>query len=260
VNETLWRLSFFLGIFLLCAGLEALFPRRSRVQKRGARWFTNIGLTIIDSLALRLLGPLIAVSVVLWAQARSIGLFNLTDWPLWLEFALAFALLDLAIYFQHIATHKIPLLWRLHRVHHADRDLDATSGVRFHPVEIMLSMLYKSVLVLLIGPSLIALIVFEIALNGSALFNHANLKLPLWLDKGLRLFIVTPDYHRVHHSIIPAETDSNYGFCFSVWDRLFRTYTPQPQAGHRDMTIGLPYYQSEKPANLLWSLLLPFRR
>ena len=157
-------------------------------------------------------------------------------------------------------THKIPILWRLHKVHHSDRDLDASSALRFHPLEIMLSMIYKCVLVLLIGPAVIAILIFEIILNASAIFNHANLALPLWLDRLLRPFIVTPDMHRVHHSIIVSETDSNFGFNFSLWDRLFKTYQEAPEAGHSAMTIGLSEHQTDAPSHLLWSLKLPFAK
>jgi len=240
--------------------LEALFPRRRRNLPRTYRWITNIGLSVINGLVVRLLGPLIAIGIAAWAIQNEIGLFNRTDWPAWLEITLAFILLDFAIYLQHIATHKIPVLWRLHKVHHADRDLDATSGVRFHPIEILLSMIYKCGVVLLIGPAVLAVLIFEITLNASAIFNHANLKLPLWLDRVLRPLIVTPDMHRVHHSVFPSETDSNYGFNLSVWDRLCRTYKAQPKEGHDGMTIGLSDYQTKKPASLLWSLVLPFAK
>lgn len=260
MSEAVLRFSLFAGVLICFIALEALFPRRERNLPRTARWLTNLGISVIDGLAVRLLGPLVAIGIAAWAVQNNIGLFNLTALPLWLEITLAFILLDFTIYLQHVATHKIPLLWRLHKVHHTDRDLDATSAVRFHPIEIMLSMLYKCALVLLIGPAVLAVLIFEIVLNASAIFNHANLKLPLWLDRALRLLIVTPDMHRVHHSVISSETDSNYGFNLSIWDRLFRTYTAQPKSGHDNMTIGLSEYQSTKPANLLWSLVLPFAK
>jgi len=260
VSDTLIRLSIFIGALALFCGLEALFPRKKRTQKRLKRWMTHIGFTIINSGAIRLLGPIVALTVASWAAANNLGFFNLMHWPLWLEMVAAFVILDFAIYLQHVATHKIPILWRLHKVHHSDRDLDASSALRFHPIEIMLSMLYKCMLVLLIGPAVLVVLVFEIALNASAIFNHANLSVPLWLDKFLRAVIVTPDMHRVHHSVIPQETDRNYGFNFSIWDRIFRTYKAQPKAGHDNMTIGLSEYQSEAPANLIWSLKLPFAK
>jgi len=260
MSDTVIRLSIFLGALILFSGLEALFPRKQRTQKRLNRWLTHLGFTLINTIAVRLLGPIVALTAASWATANNIGLFNVTSWPLWIEITLAFIMLDFAIYLQHIVTHKIPILWRLHKVHHSDRDLDASSALRFHPIEIMLSMLYKCALVLIIGPAAIAVLIFEIVLNASAIFNHANLSLPLWLDKVLRRVIVTPDMHRVHHSIYPVETDKNFGFNFSIWDRLFKTYLAAPQAGHERMVIGLSEHQSEDPSGLVWSLKLPFAK
>lgn len=260
MSETLLRFGIFLGALILFSALEALFPRRARKLPRQERWLTHLGITVIDSLAIRLLGPLTAIAVAIWASGKGIGLFNLLDAPLWLEILLAFILLDFAIYLQHVISHRVPLFWRFHKVHHTDRDLDASSAVRFHPIEILLSMLYKCGLVLLIGPAALAVLIFEIVLNASAIFNHANLKLPLGLDKVFRTVIVTPDMHRVHHSVIEGETNSNYGFNFSIWDKLCGTYKDQPQAGHDGMTIGLAEHQSSAPAKLLWSLKLPFAK
>ena len=260
MSETILRLGIFAGALILFSSLEAIFPRRTRNLPRQTRWLTHLGITVIDSLAVRLLGPLTAIAVAIWASGKGIGLFNLTHLPLWVEITLAFILLDFAIYLQHVISHRIPLFWRFHKVHHTDRDLDASSAVRFHPVEILLSMLYKCGLVLLIGPAAIAILIFEIVLNASAIFNHANLKLPITLDKSLRIFIVTPDMHRVHHSVIEGETNSNYGFNFSIWDKLCRTYKAQPKAGHDAMKIGLSEHQNSAPANLLWSLKLPFAK
>lgn len=207
-----------------------------------------------------ILGPLIAVSVAAWASLSGWGLFNLVDWPIWVEFVIAFILLDLAIWYQHVLFHKIPLLWRLHSVHHADRDLDASSGVRFHPLEFLVSMLYKCGIVVLLGPSVLAVIVFEIVLNGTAIFSHANMKLPLWLDRILRKIIVTPDMHRVHHSVIMSESQKNYGFNFSFWDRLFKTYQSAPAEGQTGMTLGLDTAQTDGPKTLIWSLIFPFKQ
>ncbi len=262
MTDNLPQYGLFLSIFLfvLLAGLEAIFPRRKRLMRRLGRWRTNILIIILDSVALRLIGPVAALAAAGYAAQHDIGLFNWTDWPAWLEFILALILFDLAIYGQHIATHKIPLLWALHKVHHADRDIDVTTAIRFHPLEIILSMLYKSVLVLLLGPSLLAVFVFALILNLCAMFNHSNLRLPGWLDRRLRLFLVTPDMHRVHHSTVPGETDSNYGFSIALWDRLFGTYVAQPEAGHDDMTIGLEEYQTDSPADFWWSLALPFQK
>lgn len=261
-HDLLWRLGVFAGLFALFATLEALAPRRARSQPRGARWFTNLSIVILDTLALRALAialPLLAVGAALDAGRMGWGLFNALDWPLWLEVVLAILILDLAIWAQHLVTHKVPILWRFHRVHHADRDFDVTTALRFHPVEILASMMLKIGLVYLLGPAALAVLLFEIILNGTAMFNHSNLRLPLWLDRVVRLVLVTPDMHRVHHSIHRHEHDSNYGFALSVWDRMFRTYRPMPEAGHDKMTVGLEW-QDERPSRLAWALMLPFRK
>lgn len=254
------RLGVFAGVFLLMTLLEFCLPKKERVEPRHKRWFTNLGLVVVDSIALRLLFPILAVGMAEIATQKGWGLFSLTDFPYWFEVLLAAVLLDGAIYSQHVASHKIPMLWRFHKVHHADRDIDASTGIRFHPVEIVLSMLYKFALVCLLGAPALGVFIFEVVLNGSAMFNHANLRLPLWLDKIIRVVFVTPDMHRVHHSIIHRETDSNYGFNLSIWDKLFGTYIDQPEKGHAEMTIGLKEYQTSKPSSLIWSLLLPFRK
>ena len=261
-HDLLWRLGVFLGLFALFASLEALAPRRARSQPRSARWFTNLSIVVLDTLALRALAialPLLAVGATVDAGRMGWGLFNALDWPLWLEVVLAILILDLAIWAQHLVTHKVPILWRFHRVHHADRDFDVTTALRFHPVEILASMMLKIGLVYLLGPAALAVLLFEIILNGTAMFNHSNLRLPLWLDRAVRLVLVTPDMHRVHHSIHRHEHDSNYGFALSVWDRIFRTYRPKPEAGHDLMTVGLEW-QDERPSRLGWALMLPFRR
>jgi len=254
----------FIGLLVLMGTLEFIIPRKQRTQPRVRRWFTNIAIIVLDSFLLRMVVGLIsaglAVGVAAFAGAQGWGLFNLMDAPQWLEFILALILFDMMIYWQHVASHYIPMLWALHQVHHADRDIDATTGIRFHPVEIIFSMLYKMVLILLIGPSVAAMFIFEVILNGCAVFNHANIKLPKALDAFIRLFLVTPDMHRVHHSVIRRETNSNYGFSISLWDRLFGSYIDQPEAGHDAMIIGLPDYQSDKPTNLIWSLMIPFKK
>lgn len=263
-NENTVRLVVFLGVLLSCAILEALFPRKQRTQPRSGRWLTNIGLIVVDSITLRLLGPLTALAAAAYASAHGWGLFNvLSLWvalPLWLNVLLSVILLDLAIYAQHVASHKWSFLWNLHQVHHADRDIDVTTGSRFHPLEIIISMLYKCVVVVLLGPTVIAVLIFEVILNASAMFNHANIKLPFWFDKVIRTVVVTPDMHRVHHSVIPTETDSNYGFFLSVWDKCFNTYIAQPKQGHDGMLIGLNEYQTDRPSKILWCLRLPFMR
>lgn len=261
-HETTLRLAIFLGLFALFAALEAWAPRRRRTQPRGTRWVTNWSITILNTLALRALAlglPLLAVGAALDAQAQGWGVMNALDLPLWLAVVLTVLVFDFAIWAQHLITHKVPLLWRLHRVHHADRDIDVTTAIRFHPVEIALSMLLKIGLVYLLGPPAMGIVAFEVILNGTALFNHANLRLPLWLDAALRRVLVTPDMHRVHHSDQRAEHDSNYGFALSIWDRMFGTYVAQPARGHDDMTIGLQW-QDNRPSKLGWSLWLPFAR
>jgi sterol desaturase/sphingolipid hydroxylase (fatty acid hydroxylase superfamily) len=261
-HELVWRLGVFLGLFALLATLEVLAPRRVPAQPRSTRWFTNMSIMVLDTLALRALAialPFLAIGAAMDAGRMGWGLFNALDWPLWVEVVLAILILDLAIWTQHLVTHKLPILWRFHRVHHADRDFDVTTALRFHPVEILASMLLKIGLVYLLGPAALAVLLFEIILNGTAMFNHSNLRLPLWLDRAVRLVLVTPDMHRVHHSIHRHEHDSNYGFALSVWDRIFRTYRPKPEAGHDLMTVGLEW-QDERPSRLGWALMLPFRR
>ena len=263
-SDSLIRLAVFLGVFLAMALLEFGWPKRTLVSSKGRRWLTNLGISVTASVLLRLMAalavPVAAIAAAFYAQANNIGLLNAVDWPEWVKIVVALLALDLAIWAQHLASHKIPILWRLHKVHHADRDIDVTTAVRFHPVEIALSMIWKIVVVVPLGASPLAVFLFEVILNGCAMFNHANVALPNWLDRILRLFIVTPDMHRVHHSVLRREHDSNYGFNLSLWDRVFRTYTAQPEGGHQRMRIGLTPYQSEDPTHFGWSLLLPFRR
>ena len=261
-NEALIRLSVFLGLFAMLATMEALAPRRVRSQPRKTRWFTNWGVTILNTVTLRAMAfalPLLAVGAAIDAEQQGWGLFNSVALPLWLEVFLVVLILDFAIWLQHLITHKVPILWRLHRVHHADVDMDVTTAIRFHPVEIALSMLLKIGLVYLLGPAAIAVVLFEIILNGTAMFNHSNLALPRWLDNAVRKVLVTPDMHRVHHSVNRAEHDSNYGFSLSIWDKLFGTYIAEPKAGHEKMEVGLQW-QDDRPSKLGWSLVLPFTR
>jgi sterol desaturase/sphingolipid hydroxylase (fatty acid hydroxylase superfamily) len=256
------RLAVFVSVFLVMALIELAAPKRTLVAPKGRRWLTNLGISVTGTLLLRLMAmlavPLAAVAAAAYAEAHRIGLLNQVDWPEWLKLSIALVVLDLAIWAQHLASHKIPLLWRLHRVHHADRDIDVTTAVRFHPVEIGLSMLWKIAVVLALGASPLAVFLFEVILNACAMFNHANIALPSWLDGSLRLLIVTPDMHRVHHSVLHREHDANYGFNLSLWDRLFRTYVAEPEGGHQGMTIGLAPYQTEAPTRFGWSLALPF--
>ncbi len=264
LDNTAIRLGLFAGIFLAMALVELALPKRKLIVSKGRRWLTNLGISATASLLLRLMAglavPVTAVAAAFYAQEQGLGLLNNVDWPAWLKVVVVLAALDLAIWTQHLASHKVPILWRLHKVHHADRDIDVSTAVRFHPIEIALSMVWKIAVVIPLGASPFAEFLFEVILNGCAMFNHANIDLPRMLDRILRLFVVTPDMHRVHHSVLRREHDSNYGFNLSLWDRLFRTYTAQPHGGHQGMRIGLTFYQSEAPARFGWSLWLPFRQ
>lgn len=258
-HEPVIRLGVFLGLFVLLALAEALAPRRRRSHSRGRRWPGNLGIVLLDSLALRLLFPTAAVGAALVAEQRGWGLMNAVAAPAWVAIPTAILLLDLAIYLQHVAFHKLPPLWRLHRMHHADLDIDVTTGLRFHPAEILLSMGIKMAVVTLLGAPAVAVLIFELLLNATAMFNHANLRLALPLDRILRRIVVTPDMHRVHHSILPAETDSNFGFNLPWWDRLFGTYRDQPAAGHDRMIIGIDLFRTPRDLMLDRMPLQPFR-
>ncbi|MEM7729030.1 MAG: sterol desaturase family protein [Pseudomonadota bacterium] len=253
----LLRFGAFFGILVLFITLEAAFPARARILPRLARWRTNLSLSILGSLVGALMAPVLAVAVAAYAAGQGWGLFNVLTLDPWVEGLVAVVLLDLAIWAQHVAFHHVPWLWRLHSVHHTDRDLDATTGVRFHPVEIGISLLWKALVILALGPSVVAVIAFEIVLNGTAIFTHSNTALPPRLDRTLRRIIVTPDMHRVHHSMREPETNSNYGFNLSVWDRLFGTYRARAAA---PLVLGLSEHQTDRPARLGASLLLPFAR
>lgn len=260
MSETALRLGAFLGIFLAMAFWEWARPMRALVVPRWRRWATNWAISILDAAVVKLLFGAAAAGAAIDAATSGWGLLNALTWPGWVEFLIAFLILDFAIWLQHLLTHKIPVLWRLHRVHHADRDVDVTTAIRFHPVEIALSMALKIGLVYLIGAPVAAVIAFEVVLNGAAMFNHGNVRMPGWLERALRAVVVTPDMHRVHHSVHRVEHDANYGFNLSVWDRLFGTYVAQPAEGHRAMTLGLEPWQDERPTRLGWSLALPFRK
>lgn len=246
--------------FALFAALEVAIPFRRFALPRRARWTTNLVLYAIDTLAVRLLLPLAMVGAALWAQDAGRGLFNVVGLPLWAEFVLAILMLDLALYIQHRATHEIPLLWRLHKVHHTDTGFDVTTAARFHPVEIVLSMAYKMVIVVLLGAPPLAVLAFEIGFAVATLFTHCNFSLAPPLERLWRSVFVTPDMHRVHHSAKMRETNSNYGTFLSGWDRLLGTYVHAPENGQDGFTIGLASYQDDRPGNLGWSLALPFAR
>ncbi len=258
-SEPVLRLSVFFGIFAAMILWEVLAPRRPQTQGRLSRWPNNIGIAILNTLLLRLLIPTAAVGLAFIAAERGWGLLNLVTLPGPLALFLGVILLDLAIYLQHMVFHAVPLFWRLHRMHHADLEVDVTTGARFHPIEILLSMGIKMLLVLALGPSALAVLIFEVILNASSMFNHANVKIPLALDRFLQLFIVTPDMHRVHHSNAKRETNSNYGFSLSIWDRLFRTYTKEPGAGQLGMTLGLEIFRAPIELRLDKMLLQPFK-
>src|SRR4051812_21753212 len=258
-SELFIRIGAAVGIFLALALWEILCPRRALSIGRAGRWPSNLGVLVLDALLVRLLMPAAAVGMAVIAAQRGWGLLNITPWPAWLEALVGFLALDLAIYAQHVAFHKVPLLWRLHRMHHADLDIDVSTGVRFHPIEIILSMLIKIAIVVLMGVPAVAVIAFEVVLNATSMFNHSNAAMPLWLDRVVRLAVVTPDMHRVHHSIARHETDSNFGFNLPWWDRLFGTYRAQPDAGHDGMTIGLPIFRDPQELRIDRLVTQPFR-
>lgn len=259
-NEAALRLGFFVGILLAMAIWEVVAPRRALTRSKATRWANNLGLTLFNTLLARLLLPGAAVGVALSAGEKGWGLLNWLDLPGWAAGLAALVALDLAIYIQHRLFHRLSLFWRLHRMHHTDLDLDVSSGARFHPLEILLSLLIKMGVVVVLGAPAGAVVAFEIILNGTAMFNHANVRLNARIDRWLRLLLVTPDMHRLHHSVIRRETDSNFGFNFPWWDRLFGSYRDQPEAGHLAMTIGLANYRDPKWLQLHWMLLTPVVR
>jgi sterol desaturase/sphingolipid hydroxylase (fatty acid hydroxylase superfamily) len=258
-NEPMLRLAVFLGVLVAMAGWELAAPRRRQDIPRVIRWTNNLALVVVDTVILRLTFPILAVGLALMAEERGWGLLNALDVPLWLAVLLSILLLDLAIYLQHVLFHAVPGLWRLHRMHHADLDFDATTGLRFHPVEILISMGIKLAVVAALGPPAIAVLLFEVLLNATALFNHANIDLPRPVDRVLRLVVVTPDMHRVHHSTDPRETNSNYGFNLPWWDRLLGTYIAQPAKGHAGMDIGIEQFRTRRDLWIDRMLVQPVR-
>ncbi|MBZ8134068.1 sterol desaturase family protein [Afifella sp. IM 167] len=258
-NEPLIRMGFFLGILLAMVIWEVAAPRRRREIPRLLRWSSNLGVVVIDTLLVRLTFPIVAVGLAIVAEQRGWGLFNILDVPAWVAFVVAVLALDLAIYLQHVMFHAVPALWRLHRMHHADLEFDVTTGLRFHPVEILLSMGIKLAVVAALGPPAVAVLVFEVLLNATAMFNHSNVAIPPAVDRVLRMIVVTPDMHRVHHSIHPSETNSNFGFNLPWWDRLLGTYRPQPREGHETMTIGIEQFRTRRDLWLDRMLVQPLR-
>jgi len=259
-HEAAVRLSFFVGVFAVVAAWEILAPRRRLRIPKAMRWTNNLGLVALNTLLLRLLFPAAAVGMAAFAARQGWGLFNYLDAPYLLGLAVSVVVLDFVIWLQHVIVHAIPLLWRLHRVHHADLDYDLTTGARFHPVEIVLSMLIKFTTIAVLGPPVLAVLIFEVLLNTTAMFNHGNLRLPRRLDRILRSLVVTPDMHRVHHSVEDDEANSNFGFNLPWWDRLFGTYRDQPRSGHEGMSIGIHGFRDSKTVQRLPGMLaLPFR-
>lgn len=258
-HEALIRLGCFGGVLLLMAAWELAAPRRRLAVPRLLRWSSNLGIVVLNTLLLRVSFPLVAVGLALLAEERGWGLLQVLGAPYWLAFLLSVLLLDLAIYLQHVMFHAVPALWRLHRMHHADLDFDVTTGLRFHPVEILLSMGLKLAVVMALGPPAAAVLVFEVLLNATSMFNHGNIRLPLGADRMLRWLVVTPDMHRVHHSIHRDETNSNFGFNLPWWDRLLGTYRDQPRDGHQAMTIGIEQFRTPADLRLDRMLIQPLR-
>ncbi|MBC7816714.1 MAG: sterol desaturase family protein [Planctomycetaceae bacterium] len=259
-SEAAIRLACFFGTLLAMIVWELLAPRRPRTQSRSRRWSSNLGLAFLNNIVWRLLIPAGAVGIAVAVESRGWGLFNHIAWPEWAKVTASVVLFDLALYAQHWVFHHVPWLWRLHLVHHVDLDFDATTGVRFHTVETLISSSWKAAVILLLGTPALAVMIFEILLNATSMFSHSNIRTPDWLDRVLRLLLVTPDMHRVHHSVERHETNSNFGFCLSSWDRLFQTYDAQPDSGHDGMTIGQPEYRDSEVERLPFMLWLPFQR
>ena len=258
-NEVPIRLGFFFGIFALMTLWELAAPRRSLTTSKLVRWGNNLGLVFFNSFILRLIFPAAAVGIAVFANQQGWGLFNYREVPFLVAAVASVVIMDFIIYLQHVMVHAVPILWRLHRVHHADLDFDVTTGARFHTIEIILSMLIKFATIMLLGPPVVAVVVFEVILNATAMFNHGNIRLPQWIDRWLRLILVTPDMHRVHHSVNDDEANSNFGFSLPWWDRLFGTYRAQPREGHQGMTIGIHKYRDPKTVSWLPGMLtLPF--
>lgn len=258
MNEATIRLTVFAGVLALLASWELFAPHHQ--ARRGSRWPGNLGLVALDTLIVRIVFPAAAVGAAVFAGAQGWGVLNQLSAPAWIEIVVALVLLDLLIYGQHVLFHRVPLLWRLHRVHHSDAVMDVTTGLRFHPIEILVSMAIKIAAVVAIGASPLAVLLFEVLLNASAMFTHANVRLPRGTDRLIRPVFVTPDMHRVHHSDVPRETHSNFGFNLALWDRAFGTYRAQPAAGHADMTIGVAEWRDPGEARLDRMLSQPFRR
>jgi sterol desaturase/sphingolipid hydroxylase (fatty acid hydroxylase superfamily) len=257
-TDTIIRLGAFLGVFAILSTGEVFAPRRRLTTSKSRRWFANLAIVALNPLSVALVYPVLPVGLALLASEQGWGLLNQWALPYWLEVLIGVVVLDLVVYTQHVLHHAIPVLWRLHMVHHADLDFDMTTGLRFHPIEIIVSMAIKLSAVAALGAPPLAVLIFEVALNATSMFNHSNIRLPEKIDRVLRLVVVTPDMHRVHHSVIIRETNSNYGFNLPWWDRLFGTYKVQPAKGHTDMVIGLSQFRDPQKLTLPRLLILPF--
>lgn len=257
--ETGIRLAFFFGVLGIIALWEVITPRRALSVSKGVRWMNNLGIVVLNTVILRLIFPAAAVGMAALAETQNWGMLHYLQVPLWLAVIVSVIIMDAVIYFQHVLVHAVPILWRLHRVHHADLDFDVTTGSRFHPIEIIFSMLIKFAAIVLLGPPIVAVVIFEVLLNATSMFNHGNVRIPRSVDRLLRWFIVTPDMHRVHHSVEDDETNSNFGFNLPWWDRLFGTYRNQPRAGHEQMIIGINTFRDRPHCTWLPGMLaLPF--
>ncbi|WP_447601350.1 sterol desaturase family protein [Nitrospira sp. Nam80] len=257
--DILVRLSAFVGVLGLMAMWELKAPRRPLTTAKVQRWVTNLSIVVLDSIILRLLLAAGAVGVATLAAGRNWGVLNHVDWPIWLEIVFAVVLLDFVLYLQHVMFHAVPLFWRFHMMHHADLDCDVTTGVRFHPVEVVISMAIKLAAVTFLGAAPAAVLIFEVLLNATSMFNHSNVWIPAAVERVLRRILVTPDMHRIHHSIVPHETNSNFGFNVPWWDWMFGTYREEPGQGQVGMTIGLDQFRDPRRLSLAGILALPFR-
>lgn len=259
-TELTLRFGAFISVFLVMALWEMGAPMRHLTTAKAPRWLSNMGLVVINTLTIRIILPVTAVGAAVIAESHGWGFFHMVPCPSWMMGLITVVLLDLVVYMHHVVFHRVPALWRLHMVHHADVDFDVTTGLRFHTLEILISMGLKIIVVIALGPAAWAVTLFEILLNATAMFNHSNIRLPGHVDRVLRLFVVTPHMHRVHHSIDPAEFNTNFGFNLPWWDRLFRTYRAQPEQGHEHMSIGLAHLRNKRVVRLPWMLALPFMR
>lgn len=257
-TDVVIRVLAFVGVLSAMAAWELLAPRRQLTTAKVARWVTNLSIVTLDSVIVRIVFAAGAVGAALQAADRGWGVLNHMNWPLWLEFAVAIVVLDFILYLQHVLFHAVPLFWRVHMMHHADLDCDVTTGLRFHPLEVLLSMMIKLIAVVLLGAMPSAVLIFEVLLNATSMFNHSNVRIPAGVDSVLRWILVTPDMHRIHHSVLPQETNSNFGFNLPWWDRLLKTYRHTPMYGQSEMTIGLEQFRDPRRLTLVGILTLPF--